>query len=707
MLQYFDTLTDDSGNSLLGATVTVFNYPSGTLAAVYSTNGTANPVAASTVVADITGQISFYVPDGVYSLTYVYKGSTYKVRSPVQLLDPTGFVALQDTGAANAYVITDARLPAQLYTGFKIEFKAANANTGGAATLNINGTGAVALVQPGGSTLSAGMIRTNGLVRAEYDGTSFQLYGAFNQVFYDISAGETAAGATIVNGNYPYGYVDRYGTNLIPGTTDMAAAFNMAYKVAKQTGCSVYWGATAPYRLNSPVNCTAMRGIVSWDQSSKNLSAVAPSVIIAHDGATSSHGFDLSASTEMTFNNVVGANLAGKTPNCLFFLARNSLGSGAGFHNFNKCSTVANAAFKFCIYGYGSEENNFNGCVLYNTAPAGYNVSHNGTNPSGYTSAFLTIATLAQSNTVNRHWGFSYFNTGNSGSGNEVTIDLENSSDFTARDGIWGNAHGLATMNVRGTAGSQGVSLKSIRAEPLGTQAAYGILVNSSAGVHSNWDIANVACDTSRELLYIDDNTSMQTLDMDAASSCTSGKKFNAKNASNCRIAHFTSTIVGRAGGAISNCAFIGSRSQITFSGTDTQNSGFDTALGTVWETGDSYTAPSTACTGALTAAVIWSLTKRSKMIIVTLPATTGAASAAASFNYGAAIPAAYRPSADRRIPLQIQDNSNVLNQLGFVFISAATGVMTVFKDQVGTANFTAAAGAGVPSGMSPSFNTA
>src|SRR5580658_3487814 len=121
MLQFFDTLTDDSGNALLGATVAVTAFPGGGAATIYSTNGTTAPIATSTVVADITGQVSFYAPDGAYILTYSYKGTIYKTCSPVQLIDPMGFVAATDTGsAANVYAVSGSQYPAQLYVGMKL-----------------------------------------------------------------------------------------------------------------------------------------------------------------------------------------------------------------------------------------------------------------------------------------------------------------------------------------------------------------------------------------------------------------------------------------------------------------------------------------------------------------------------------------------------------------------------------------------------------
>jgi hypothetical protein len=232
MQQYFDTLTDDSGNALLGATVAVTAYPSGSATTIYQSNGTTQPVANSTVVADITGQVNFFAPDGAYILTYSYKGTQYKIRSPVQLADPMAFVAATDSGpSANNYAVTSSVFPAQKYVGLKLEIKAANTNTG-ASTLTFQGDAGFAITQPGGSSLQAGMIQANGLARFEWDGTEWQLIGAQSQPFYPIVQAETTAGVTPVNQTYPVGNVLRYGNNTTPGTTDMHGAIVNAHAVA-------------------------------------------------------------------------------------------------------------------------------------------------------------------------------------------------------------------------------------------------------------------------------------------------------------------------------------------------------------------------------------------------------------------------------------------------------------------------------------------
>lgn len=174
MLQYFETLTDDSGNSLLGATVAVTNYPSGTPALIYNSNGTASPIGTSTVLSDITGQVSFYIPDGSYTLTYAFKATVYKVKSPVQMLDPMGFAAALDTGTAGAYVLNSSAYPQQLYTGLKVQLTVANSSPR-AATFNLNGSGNVPIVLPGGAAVQGGQIIAAGIYTLQYDGANWEL----------------------------------------------------------------------------------------------------------------------------------------------------------------------------------------------------------------------------------------------------------------------------------------------------------------------------------------------------------------------------------------------------------------------------------------------------------------------------------------------------------------------------------------------------
>lgn len=233
MLQFFDTLEDPSGNALVGATVAVTAYPSGGAVQIFSTNGTTSPIANSTMISDITGQVSCFLPDGAYIMVYSYQGTPYKTRAPVQILDPMGFVAATDTGSVNSIIVTGSQYPAQKYTGLKLEVKVAATNNSGAVTINYQGDGGVAVTQPGGNSLVAGMVQANGLARFEYDGTVWQIVGSQSQPFYARTAQEITAGVLVVDSTQLPGVPDRYQINGSPGTTDMTNGIKAAYSVAK------------------------------------------------------------------------------------------------------------------------------------------------------------------------------------------------------------------------------------------------------------------------------------------------------------------------------------------------------------------------------------------------------------------------------------------------------------------------------------------
>lgn len=235
MLQYFDTMQDESGNALAGGTLTVTQYPGGGAASIYATNGTASPIAGGVVTADVTGQVSFFAPDGAYILAYAYNATVYKTRSNVQFTDPMSFVAASDTGTANNYVVTNSAYPVNKYVGLKLEFLAAHANTG-ASTMNYQADGGTNITQPGGSALAPNMIAANGLTRLEWDGTEWQLIGAQSQPYYPITNAETAAGVTIVTFTYPEMTLERYGGGVGFSAAANDTALSACFLVSTQKG---------------------------------------------------------------------------------------------------------------------------------------------------------------------------------------------------------------------------------------------------------------------------------------------------------------------------------------------------------------------------------------------------------------------------------------------------------------------------------------
>ena len=391
-----------------------------------------------------------------------------------------------------------------------------------------------------------------------------------NPPYYAITPAEAALAATIppivsiVNYSYPPGYVDRYETNVTPGTTDMSAAFSSAFAVAgyvgnpttapKTSGCSVRWGATGQYYLGSPVNCTQIRGVVAHDETSGNASSIPPGVIIGHAG----HGFDLSGSTELVFNNVSATSAPGMVPKTLFFMARNTAGSGAGIHRFNNVRTASNCTFSNVFYSYGSEENIYSNCEIYNSQGGSTCFNHTTTNTSAYSSTFMSIASGNQSNSVHRHVGGSYVNLGNSGSVNEVVFQLEGCANFTFRDGMWDCPNGLAYVRVVGVGvgrASVFLTFDSIRGEPGGgAHPTYGVDVVSSGTTGSNshvfWTFNNVYSDSSGELLNFASGAEIQNLTLRACGA-QSGKLLAIYNMSQSIVENGTSLVTGQAGATV------------------------------------------------------------------------------------------------------------------------------------------------------------
>lgn len=93
----------------------------------------------------------------------------------------------------NTYTVTIDNTPS-LSIGLRVAVKFTNSNTG-ASTLNINGLGAKPIVKAGGTALSSGNLKANGVYTLVYDGTNFQLQGegaSGNATASDLLSGKTA-----------------------------------------------------------------------------------------------------------------------------------------------------------------------------------------------------------------------------------------------------------------------------------------------------------------------------------------------------------------------------------------------------------------------------------------------------------------------------------------------------------------------------------
>ena len=136
------------------------------------------------------GWVGLYVVTVAYGATTVIAGniSTYSAAPflAAKLPDIPSTVQLQagnyaaDTGTANALAVTLAPVPASYaaMVGVPIRVLKSAASNTGAATINVNGLGAVAITKPDGTAMLAGDLVAGGMYALVGTGTGFMLSGA-------------------------------------------------------------------------------------------------------------------------------------------------------------------------------------------------------------------------------------------------------------------------------------------------------------------------------------------------------------------------------------------------------------------------------------------------------------------------------------------------------------------------------------------------
>jgi hypothetical protein len=289
MRQYIDTLQDVQGNALVGASILVQNYIGGANASIFSDNGL-TPILTSTVATGADGQFSFFAADGNYNLVMSKNATIFKTQSPVVLFDGAAQLTFSDTGAANAYAVSNSDLEKALRTGLRVSVLIANTSTG-ASTFQYNGLAAKPMVLPGGAAFNGGQVIATGIYRLEYDGTNWELSGGSSSSTpnYPQNAAESAAAVVPVNPSRIWGDINRYGTNTTPGTTDMSSALTNALL----TGMDVYLPSVA-------------NGYFFGNASAFNLQS---GQTVYGDGEDSLLTFSFNAGNNLQMNNVVGAGV--------------------------------------------------------------------------------------------------------------------------------------------------------------------------------------------------------------------------------------------------------------------------------------------------------------------------------------------------------------------------------------------------------------
>lgn len=104
----------------------------------------------------------------------VFDGAQFQLVNPAK---PAVLCAADSGSTDNAYVLSLTPAIPALYTGLLVAFTSTRTNTG-AATLNVNGLGAVALKKKGSVAIAAGDIASGQMMIAVYDGAAWQLLTA-------------------------------------------------------------------------------------------------------------------------------------------------------------------------------------------------------------------------------------------------------------------------------------------------------------------------------------------------------------------------------------------------------------------------------------------------------------------------------------------------------------------------------------------------
>jgi hypothetical protein len=89
-------------------------------------------------------------------------------------------ICANDTGAADAYVVTLTPVPSSLTRYLTVCFKASAANATTTPTINVNGLGAKTIVSEGGAAVTAGVIQASGYYWLQYDDSSAKFFMVSN-----------------------------------------------------------------------------------------------------------------------------------------------------------------------------------------------------------------------------------------------------------------------------------------------------------------------------------------------------------------------------------------------------------------------------------------------------------------------------------------------------------------------------------------------
>jgi hypothetical protein len=139
---------------------TVATYSAGSVTPIATyVDSTATTTNANPITLNARGEANIWMPPNVGLKTVEFDQAGNLIKTTDQIINSTLITLFGgvDTGAVNAYVLNFSANFTALTNGIIIYFVAANTDTG-ASTLTVNTFGTQAIVNPGGTALSAGQI---------------------------------------------------------------------------------------------------------------------------------------------------------------------------------------------------------------------------------------------------------------------------------------------------------------------------------------------------------------------------------------------------------------------------------------------------------------------------------------------------------------------------------------------------------------------
>jgi len=334
------------------------------------------------------------------------------------------------------------------------------------------------------------------------------------------TAAEAAAGAVPVNLWWPPGCVDRYGSNSIPGSTPMTAAFQAAINQCRKGGSKITPGPTGQYLITGELDCTSGTGdqfglVFDWsnapisvDYNAGSTPSIYASFTVGTGGATTGHLFDLTGCDNYRFTGMtIGSNSASYPKTC-WFQARNSSG-GSCQGRIDNCR----------VYGYFSNSVQYNyaheeGCYAenwwFNLAPVVNTrvITITAQNISGLTSSFQTVYSGGISCSDHQYLGGQFFNQGGAGLNDVVYLE---GATYLRMFAPW-----MGNVNPGGTPGrsffyidltnsaASFVDVYGLYTENSSPVPPYGIYCSAAGGgtKPSNWNLEHCAWWLNNYLCY-------------------------------------------------------------------------------------------------------------------------------------------------------------------------------------------------------------